>query len=129
MRSLMLLLALIGTLALGVPAALASEASDDDGITAVSVSLSDTAEAGEDFTVAESITNLTDRTRIVRVTQTLTGPDGATIFSLRYPLILRANKTLAFELEFTFPANIPPGTYSLTLTAGGASATATTQVS
>jgi hypothetical protein len=37
-------------------------------------------------------------------------------------------KTLAFDLTFTFPANVPPGTYSLTLSAGGASATATTVV-
>jgi hypothetical protein len=128
MRSLMLLVALIATLALGVPAALASEDSGSDGIIAVTVSLSDDAVAGEEFTVAESIANLTGRARFVRVTQTLAGPDG-TIFSFSYPLFVPAGKTLAFELTFTFPANVPPGVYSLTLTAGGASATATTEVS
>jgi hypothetical protein len=128
MRAVTLLVVAIGALALSVPAALATTDSDTaDGIT-VSVTLSDTAEAGEDFTVAESITNENTRARLVRVTQTLAGPEGV-IFSFSYPLFIPAGKTLSFELTFRFPENIPPGTYSLTLKAGNASATATTQVS
>jgi uncharacterized membrane protein len=124
----MLLFALIAALALGVPAALATEATGSaDGIT-VKVSLSDTATAGEEFTVAESIANTTATAKLLRVTQTLAGP-GGTIFSIRYPLIVPAGKTLAIELTFRFPANVPPGTYKLTLTAGAASATAETVVS
>ena len=128
MRSFLLLVSAVGALALGVPAALATTDSDtSDGIT-VTVELSDTATAGEDFTVAESIANSTSRAKLVRVTQTLAGEDGV-VFSIRYPLIIPAGKTLAFELTFTFPAYVPPGTYSLTLTAGNASATATTVIS
>jgi uncharacterized membrane protein len=129
MRTVMLLVVAIGALALSVPAALATSATDtgDDNIT-VTVSLSDTATPGEPFTVAESITNGNTRARLLRVTQTLEGPDGV-VFSIRYPLIIPAGKTLAFELTFTFPENVPPGTYSLTLTAGDASATAETVVS
>ena len=93
----------------------------------MTVSLSDTATPGEPFTVAESIENTNTRAKLVRVTQMLEGPDGV-LFSIRYPLILPAGKTLAFELTFTFPANVPPGTYRLTLTAGNASATAETVV-
>ena len=129
MRPFMLLVVAVGALALSVPAALATTASDtgDDGIT-VTVSLSDTATPGEPFTVAESIQNANTRARLLRVTQTLKGPEGV-VFSIRYPLIIPAGKTLAFELTFTFPENVPPGTYSLTLTAGDASATAETEVS
>jgi uncharacterized membrane protein len=129
MRTVMLLVVAIGALALSVPAALATTATDtgDDNIT-VTVSLSDTATPGEPFTVAESIKNGNTRARLLRVTQTLEGPDGV-VFSIRYPLIIPAGKTLAFELTFTFPENVPPGTYSLTLTAGDASATAETVVS
>jgi hypothetical protein len=127
MRNAMLLVVAVGALALSVPAALATAGSGTaDGIT-VTVSLSDTATAGDEFTVAESIENANDRARLVRVTQTLAGPGGV-VFSIRYPLILPAGKTLAFELTFTFPAHVPPGEYSLTLTAGNASATATTVV-
>ena len=128
MRFLMLLVALVGALALGVPAALADTGTGSGGGIDVSVSLSDEATAGEDFTVAESITNTTDRLKLIRVTQTLEGPEGV-VFSIRYPLFVPAGKTLAFELTFTFPENVPPGMYSLTLTAGVASATATTTVS
>jgi hypothetical protein len=129
MRTVMLLVVAVGALALSVPAALATTASDtgDDGIT-VMVSLSDTATAGEPFTVCESIKNGNTSAKLVRVTQTLKGPDGV-VFSIRYPLIIPAGKTLAFELTFTFPENVPPGTYGLTLTAGDASATAETVVS
>jgi hypothetical protein len=127
MRTVMLLVVAVGALALSVPAALATEGTGTaDGIT-VTVSLSDTATAGEPFTVAESITNANNRARLLRVTQTLEGPDGV-VFSIRYPLIIPAGKTLEFELTFTFPANVPPGTYSLTLTAGRATATAETVV-
>ena len=128
MRFLMLLVALVGALALGVPAALANTGTGSGGGIDVSVTLSDDATAGEDFTVAESITNTTNRLKLIRVTQTLEGPEGV-VFSIRYPLLVPAGKTLAFELTFTFPENVPPGDYSLTLTAGAASATATTTVS
>jgi hypothetical protein len=128
MRSFLLFVAAVGALALGVPAALATTASDTENGITVTVSLSDTATAGEEFTVAESIENANTRARLVLVTQTLAGENGV-LFSFRYPLIIPAGKTLAFDLTFTFPANVPPGTYSLTLSAGGASATATTVVS
>jgi hypothetical protein len=128
MRFLMLLVALVGALALSVPAALATTGTGSGGGIDVTVTLSDEATAGEDFTVAESIANTTNRLKLIRVTQTLEGPEGV-VFSIRYPLLVPAGKTLAFELTFTFPENVPPGTYSLTLTAGEASATATTEVS
>lgn len=128
MRTVMLLVVAAGALALSVPAALGTTGTGTaDGVT-VTVSLSDEAVAGEEFTVAESIENANSRAKLVRVTQTLTGPEGV-VFSLRYPLFIPAGRTLAFEFTFTFPANVPPGTYSLTLTAGNASATATTEVS
>ena len=92
----------------------------------MTVSLSDTATAGEPFTVAESIANTTTR-GLVRVTQTLAGPSG-TLFSFSYPFFVPAGRTLAFSLTFTFP-EVPAGTHSLTLRAGTASATATTVVS
>jgi hypothetical protein len=124
----MLLVVAVGALALSVPAALASfEEGSNDGIT-VTVLLSDTATAGQPFTIGESIENKTSRAEFVGVTQTLTGANGATLFSIRCPLFVPAEKKLAFEITYTFPANVPPGTYSLTLTAGGASATATTTV-
>ena len=128
MRKLMLLVVAVGALALSVPTALATTGTGTaDGIT-VTVSLSDTATAGQPFTVAESIQNANTRAKLVRVTQTLTGPSGNTVFSIRYPLILPAQRTLAFEITYTFPANVPPGTYTLTLTAGAAAASATTVV-
>jgi hypothetical protein len=127
MRTFMLLAVAVGALALSVPAAFATSGTGSaDGIT-VSVSLSDNAVAGQPFTVAESIQNANSRARLVLVTQTLTGPAG-TVFKLRYPLILLAGKTLAFELTFTFPENIPPGEYTLTFTAGAASASGSTVV-
>jgi uncharacterized membrane protein len=130
MRTLLLLVSAVAALAVSVPAALATSASgtSPDGSITVNVSLSDTATAGQPFTISESITNNTGRAKLVRVTQMLSGPDGV-IFSIRYPLIIPANRTLAFSITYTFPANVPPGTYSLTLAAGGASATADTVVS
>jgi hypothetical protein len=130
MRTLILIVSAIAALAVSVPAALATSASgtSSDGSITVNVSLSDTATAGQPFTISESITNNTERARFVRVTQTLAGPAGV-IFSIRYPLIVPANRTLAFSITYTFPANVPPGTYTLTLAAGGASATAQTVVS
>jgi hypothetical protein len=127
MRTLVLLVVAAGALALGAPAALATTGiGSADGIT-VTVRLSDTATAGQPFTVAESIENTTTRAKLVRVTKTLESPAG-TVFSIRYPLIVPAGRELSFELTFTFPANVPPGPYALTLTAGAASATATTVV-
>jgi hypothetical protein len=73
----------------------------------VTVTLSDTATAGQPFTVSESIENTTARAKLVRVTQTLAGPAG-TVFSIRYPLIVPAGRELSFELTFTFPANCRP---------------------
>lgn len=111
-----------------MPAVLATTATGSaDGIT-VTVSLSDTATAGEEFTVAESIANTTAKAKLIRVAQTLEGPGGP-IFSIRYPLTVPAGRTLAIELTFAFPADVPPGTYALTLSAGAASATAETVVS
>jgi hypothetical protein len=128
MRTVVLLASTVCALALGVPAALGTtDTKSADGIT-VSVSLSDTAIAGQPFTVAESIANTTDRAKLVRVTQTLSGPAGE-LFSIRYPLFVPANRTLAFSITYTFPANVPPGVYMLTLTAGNATATAQTTVS
>lgn len=127
MRTLIALPALVAALALGVPAALATSATgSSDGLT-VTVSLSDTATAGELFTVAESIANTTARPKLVRVTQTLAGPSG-TLLSFSYPLFVRAGASLSFSLTFRLPA-VAPGTYSLTLRANTASATATTVVS
>jgi hypothetical protein len=127
MRSIMLLLSAVCALALGVPVALGTTDTDSaDGIT-VSVTLSDTATAGTPFTIRESIQNTTTRTKFVRVTQTLEGPDGV-LFSIRYPLIVPAGKTLSFSITYTFPANVPPGVYLLTLAVGNASATARTTV-
>jgi hypothetical protein len=130
MRTIMLLVSAIAALAVGVPAALATSDSgtSPDGSIIVSVSLSDTATAGQPFMISESITNTTGRAKLVRVTQTLAGEAGV-LFSIRYPIIVPANRTLAFSITYTFPANVPPGTYSLTLEAGGASATAQTVVS
>jgi hypothetical protein len=128
MRAFLALLApVLAALALGVPAALATTGTGSaDGLT-VTVSLSDTATPGEPFTVAESITNTTTRLRAVRVTQTLAGESGE-LFSFSYPILVPAGRTLSFSLTFTFPAGVPPGTYSLTLRANNATATATTTV-
>jgi uncharacterized membrane protein len=124
----MLLVSLVGALALAVPAALATTGEGSaDGIT-VRVTLSDTATAGQPFTIAESIANTTTKAKLVRVTQTLQGPGGV-LFSIRYPFIVPAGKTLAFSITYTFPANVPPGAYTLTLSAGNATATAQTTVS
>jgi hypothetical protein len=123
----MLLVSLVGALALGVPAAFATIGEGSaDGIT-VRVELSNTAIAGQPFTIAESIANTTAKAKLVRVTQTLAGPNGV-LFSIRYPLIVPAGKTLAFSITYTFPANVPPGDYMLTLAGGNATATATTTV-
>jgi len=128
MRTVVLLASTVCALALGVPTALGdTQTHSADGIT-VTVSLSDTATAGEQFTVAESIANTTSRAKLVSVTQTLAGPAGV-VFSIRYPLFVPANRTLAFSITYTFPANVPSGTYTLTLKAGNASATAQTTVS
>ena len=82
MRPLIALLALVAALALGAPAAYATDATGSgDGLT-VTVSLSDTATAGQPFTVAESITNTTARGKLVRVTQTLAGPSGNPVLVL-----------------------------------------------
>ena len=127
MRTLTALVVLVVAVGISVPAAFATTGTGSgDGLT-VTVTLTDIATAGEPFTVGESITNTTDRGKFVRVTQTLAGPEG-TIFSFSYPLFVPANRTLAFSLTFTFP-EVPPGTYSLTLRANTASATATTVVS
>jgi hypothetical protein len=67
MRSFLLLVAAVGALALGVPAALATTASDTEAGITVTVSLSDTATAGQPFTVAESIANSNPRARLVLV--------------------------------------------------------------
>ena len=127
MRTPVLLAAVVGALVVGVPAASGTTATGSaDGIT-VTVSLSDTATAGQPFTIAESIANTTARAKLVRVTQTLEGPAGV-LFSIHYPLIVPAGRTLAFSITYTFPAGVPPGTYELTLTAGNATATAQTTV-
>jgi hypothetical protein len=128
MRTFMLLVVAVGALVLSVPAALATTGTNTaDDITVV-VSLSDEAVAGESFTVTESIANARSRGRFVGVTQTLTGPNGEAVFSIRYPVFLPARRTLAFSLTFTFPKNVPTGVYTLTLSAGAASASATTTV-
>jgi hypothetical protein len=127
MRTLMLLVTAVCALALSVPAAFGTSGTGSaDGIT-VFVSLSNEAIAGQPFTITESIANANTRAKLVRVTQTLTGPAGV-VFSIRYPLIVPAGKTLAFSITYTFPANVPPGIYSLTLSAGNATAIAQTTV-
>jgi hypothetical protein len=128
MRTLMLLVTAVCALALSVPAAFGTSGTSStvDGIT-VSVSLTDQAIAGQPFTITESIANSNTRPKLVRVTQTLTGPAGV-VFSIRYPVIVPAGKTLAFSITYTFPANVPLGTYRLTLSAGGATAFAETEV-
>jgi hypothetical protein len=128
MRTFMALLALaFAVLALGVPAALASQGTGSaDGLT-VTVSLSDTATPGQPFTVAESIQNTTNSLRLVRVTQTLEGESGE-LLSFSYPILVPAGRTLSFSLTFTFPPGVLPGTYSLTLRANNAVATASTTV-
>lgn len=90
--------------------------------------MSDTVTAGSPFTVAERIENTNTRRQLVRVTQ-LDGPGGRRIFSVSYPLLIPAGKSLSFSVTYTFPAGVPPGEYSLTLTANSATATATTVVS
>jgi hypothetical protein len=127
MRTLILLVTAVCALALSVPAAFGTNGTGSaDGIT-VSVSLTDQAIAGQPFTITESIANANTSPKLVRVTQTLTGPAGV-VFSIRYPLFVPAGKTLAFSITYTFPANIPPGTYRLTLSAGDATAFAETEV-
>lgn len=129
MRTLIALLALVAALALGVPAAFATFATDSSDDLTVTVLLSDTAIAGEPFIVAESIENTTTKPKLVRVTQTLVGPRGTTLLSFSYPLFVRANTKLSFNLTFRFPfPKAPSGIYSLTLRANTASATATTEV-
>jgi hypothetical protein len=90
------------------------------------VSLSDDATATAPFTVSETIANTGTKTKLVWATQTLQGPSG--VHKLSYPLFLGAGKSLSFSVTFPLPAVVPPGTYSLTLTANTASATATTTV-
>ena len=127
MRTTLALLTLVAALALGAPAAVASTATDSANGVSVTVSLSDTVALTAPFTVAETIANETTKARIVRVTQAITGPNGR-VLSVSYPLFLRAGASLSFTLTFKLPAVPPPGTYSLTLSAGAASATATTVV-
>jgi hypothetical protein len=126
MRSIIALLTLAAALAVGAPAALATTAAgSSDGLT-VTVALPDTATATSPFTVSETIANTTAKGKIAWVTQTLKGPTRT--FSLRYLLFVPAQRTLS--LSFTFPLpSVPPGTYTLTLTANTASATASTVVS
>lgn len=127
MRWSIMLVALATAVAIGAPAALATTASGSAGGLTVTVFLSPTATAGAPFTFAESIANTTTRRQLVRVTQTLSGENGE-ILSVSYWLVVPAGRTLSFSVTFTFP-EVPPGTYSLTLTANAATATATTVVS
>ncbi len=127
MRSIIVLLTVAAALAAAAPAALATTASGSSGGLTVTVSLPDTASAEAPFTVSESIANTTDRGKFVLVTQTLTGPAGGT-FVLRYPLFIGAKRTLSFSITFPLPS-VRPGTYTLTLTANTAGATASTTVS
>jgi hypothetical protein len=126
MRSTIALLTLAAALAVGAPAALATTATGSSNGLTVTVALPDTATAMSPFTVSETIANTTARAKIVWVTQTLTGP--IRTFSLRYPLFVAAQRTLSFSITFPLPS-VPAGTYTLTLTANTASATATTVVS
>jgi hypothetical protein len=113
-------------LAVAAPAALATTASGSSGGLTVTVSLPDTASAHAPFTVSESIANTTDRVKLVLVTQTLTGPAGGTLV-IRYVIVVRAMRTVSFNLTFPLP-ELRPGTYTLTLTANTATATASTVV-
>jgi hypothetical protein len=109
----------------GSPSGSGDDCNSKHGLT-VTVALPDTATATSPFTVSETIANTTARAKIAWVTQTLKGPTRT--FSLRYPLFVPAQRALS--LSFTFPLpSVPPGTYTLTLTANTASATASTVVS
>ncbi len=127
MRSIIALSTLVAALALGAPAALATTAENTDNGIFVQVALPDQVSAGSLFTISETIANRTPRPRFVWVTQELQGPDGIRA-RLSYPLFLPASASRSFSVAFTLPAVAPKGTYSLTLRANTASATATTVV-
>jgi hypothetical protein len=85
-----------------------------------------TARAGELVNATASVQNLLDRRQIVRITVGLTPPGGDTA-ELRYPILLGANRTARVSLTFPILRFVPPGEYTLSVSAtddAGATSTA-----
>ena len=125
----------VGTMVttLGTSVALATSATgtQNPDVT-VSISLSpDEVTAGDTLTVSGSITNNLTKKQRYRIELTLTLPSGAS-FSIRKSARFGPGKTISLSTSFTVPFFLPPGEYSLTLSAtnanGTSSATATTTV-
>jgi hypothetical protein len=86
----------------------------------------DTARAGELVNATASVQNLLDRRQVVRVTVGLTPPGGDTV-ELRYPILIGAIRTARVSLTFPILRFVPPGAYTLSVSAtddAGATSTA-----
>jgi hypothetical protein len=84
----------------------------------------DTATAGERVTAAASVENRSDRRQLVRITVALTPPGGETV-RLSYPFLIGAGRTASVSLTFPILRFVPPGDYTLGVSAAGTGGTST----
>ena len=82
--------------------------------------------AGENVTAAASVENTTERRQLVRITVALTPPGGKTL-ELSYPFLIGANRTASVSFTFPIVGIVPPGDYTLAVSATGAAGTSSAQ--
>jgi uncharacterized protein (DUF58 family) len=85
-----------------------------------------TAAAGEKVTAAASVRNTTDRRQLVRITVALTPPGGRTL-ELSYPFLIGAGRTASVSLPIPILRIVPPGDYTLGVSARGAGGTSSAE--
>jgi hypothetical protein len=82
----------------------------------------DTATAGDRVTAAASVENVSNRRQLIRITVALTPPGGETL-KLSYPFLIGAGRTASVSLTFPILRFVPPGPYTLAVSATGSGGT------
>jgi hypothetical protein len=88
----------------------------------------DTASAGDLVTAAASVRNTTAERQTVRITVALTPPGGRTL-RLSYPYWIGAGRTASVSLTFPILRFVPPGLYTLSVSAANANGASTADAS
>jgi hypothetical protein len=88
----------------------------------------DTAMAGDRVRAAASVRNATDRRQLIRITLALTPPGGETL-RLSYPFLIGAQRTASVSLTLPILRFVPPGEYTLGVSASNANGTSSADAS
>jgi uncharacterized protein YfaS (alpha-2-macroglobulin family) len=88
----------------------------------------DVAAAGDRVRAAASVENRSTRRQIIKITVALTPPGGET-YKISYPFIIGAGRTASVSLTFPILRIVPPGEYTLGVSATGSGGTSSADAS